>query len=161
MNNRWQVLAQKNWTSARAKQWLVAMLVCERDIRLKTESDDTLTKLRGAWQMYVFIRTYRPVQARRLRAAYGYSRFYEVYKKWMLYEMSPDECIEYIECDLSNTAMAMQIEDIHDSREEWERKSFGIYKTITKFTHVAYGAPEWFCDWAKKTRELFERNGIQ
>ena len=159
----YQHLAERSWTTARVRQWVTAAIVSRRGVDLSRVDfgKDTATKLRGAWQMYVFIRTYRPVQARRLRAAYGYSRFYEVYKKWMLYEMSPDECIEYIECDLSNTAMAMQIEDIHDSREEWERKSFGIYKTVAKFTDVAYGAPEWFCDWAKETRELFERNGIK
>jgi hypothetical protein len=156
----WSRVAENNWTSARVKQWVCAAVVSRRHIRLGSESDDTLTKLRGAYFLYFLIRNHYPAKARELRKAYGYSRFYEVYKKWNSYEFSPDECIEYLESDLSNDAMAMQIVDIHDGRDEWERKSYGIYRTVAKFTDVAFGAPEWFTNWAKDTRELFEANGI-
>jgi hypothetical protein len=156
----WSRVAEKNWTDARVKQWVCAAVVSRRCTRVNSVSEDTMTQLRGAWSMYTFIRAYHPARARAARSQYGYSRFYEVYKKWNSYEFSPDECIEYLESELSNEAMACQIVDIHDSRDEWERKSYGIYRTVAKFTDVAFGAPAWFTAWAKETRELFERNGI-
>ncbi len=75
--------------------------------------------------------------------------------------MSHAECVEYLESGLSNEAMKMQIIDIHDSRDEWERNAVTIYGKVTKLARVAYGAPEWFCTWARDTEELFKRNGVQ
>jgi hypothetical protein len=154
----WSRVAENNWTSARVKQWVCAAVVSRRGIRLET--DDTMTKLRGAWAMLDFIRQYYPVEARQLRKEYGYSRFYDLYKEWCRYEFAPDICIDHLRSDLSNAGMVMQIEDVHDPRPEWERKGYGMYKTIGKFVEVSYDAPEWFTTWAKETRELFERNGI-
>jgi hypothetical protein len=159
----WQRLADTNWTNARVKQWTVAAMVYNRlDLsRVKFVGKDTATKLRGAWIMLTFLRQYEPAKARQLRHEYGYSRFYEVYKKWQAYEMSPDECIEYIESDLSNTAMACQIEDMHDPKPEWERNAFTIYGKVTKLVQVSYDAPEWFRDWASETERLFKEKGIK
>jgi hypothetical protein len=120
-----------------------------------------MTKLRGAWIMLNFIRDYCPTEARQLRKDYGYSRFYDLYKEWCRYEFAPDICIDHLRSDLSNVAMVMQIEDVHDPRPEWERKGYGMYKTIGKFVEVAYDAPEWFLTWARDSKKLFERNGIQ
>jgi hypothetical protein len=158
----WSRLAEDNWTSARVKQWTVAAII---SIRLKSGvcgiGDDTMTKLRGAWQMYQFIRQYRPAQARQLRKAYGYSRFYDLYKEWSRYEFDADTCIEHLTSDLSNAAMVMQIVDTCDPREEWERNAAAVYKRVFKLAAVNYGAPEWFCNWARDTKDIFERNGIK
>ena len=156
----WQLRADSNWSSSRARQWVVACIVSKRSVRVTTESEDTMTQLRGAYLMFEFIRHYYPAKARELRKRYGYSRFYEVYKL-IGYDLSPDDCVEFIESDMSNAAMVEQIKDIHDPRDEWERKSIMIYKSVDKFTHVSYGAPEWFTDWAKSTRDLFREKGIK
>jgi len=156
----WQQAADRRWTSSRARQWATACIVSRKGIRVSSESEDTMTQLRGAWRMLEFIRQYYPAKARELRKRYGYSRFYEVYKL-IGYDLSPDDCVEFIESDMSNAAMVEQIKDIHDPRDEWERKSIMIYKSVDKFTHVSYGAPEWFTDWAKSTRDLFREKGIK
>lgn len=158
---KWQQAADNNWTSARAKQWLVAMIISWKNIRVDSCSDDTMTQLRGAWYMYRFIRQYYPAKARELRKRYGYSRFYELYKEWCRFEIAPDICIEHLESDLSNAAMVEQVKDIHDPREEWERRAGGWYKSFDKFAHVAYGAPQWFTDWVRDSRDLFRENGIK
>ena len=155
----WQNKADANWTNARAKQWLVAMIVTERAVRVG--SDDTMTQLRGAWYMYRFIRQYYPAKARELRKRYGYSRFYDLYKEWQRFELAPDICIEHLESDLSNAAMVMQVQDVHDPRPEWMRGAQMIYNKVVKLTEVSYDGEAWFTDWAKSTRDLFREKGIK
>lgn len=155
----WQAVANTNWTNARAKQWVTACVVVERGIRVG--SDDTMTQLRGAWYMYRFIRHYYPQKVRELRKRYGYSRFYDLYKEWQRFELAPDICIEHLESDLSNAAMVMQVQDAHDPLPEWQRKAGGWYKSFDKLARVAYGAPEWFTDWVKDSRDLFREKGIK
>ena len=157
----WQLRADSNWSSSRARQWVVACIVSKRSVRVTTESEDTMTQLRGAYLMFEFIRHYYPAKARELRKRYGYSRFYDLYKEWRRFELAPDICIEHLESDLSNAGMVMQVQDIHDPREEWERRAGGWYKSFDKFAHVAYGAPEWFTDWVRDSRDLFRENGIK
>jgi hypothetical protein len=156
----WSRVAENNWTDARVKQWVCAAVVSRRCTRVNSVSEDTMTQLRGAWSMYTFIRAYHPARARAARSQYGYSRFYELYLQWRQFEFAADICLDHLESDLSNAGMVMQIRDVHDPRDEWERKSYGIYKSLIKFSQVAYGAPIWFQVWAKETRELFEANGI-
>jgi len=155
----WQNKADANWTNARVKQWLVAMIVTERAVRVG--SDDTMTQLRGAWYMYRFIRQYYPAKARELRKRYGYSRFYDLYKEWQRFELAPDICIEHLESDLSNAAMVMQVQDVHDPRPEWMRGAQMIYNKVSKIVEVSYGGEQWFTDWAKSTRDLFREKGIK
>ena len=155
----WQNKAETNWTNARAKQWLVAMIVTDRAVRVG--SDDTMTQLRGAWYMYRFIRQYYPVKARELRKRYGYSRFYDLYKEWSRFELAPDICIEHLESDLSNAGMVMQVQDVHDPRPEWMRGAQMIYNKVSKIVDVSYDGEQWFTDWAKNTRDLFREKGIK
>lgn len=155
----WQNKADANWTNARVKQWLVAMIVTERAVRVS--SDDTMTQLRGAWYMYRFIRQYYPAKARELRKRYGYSRFYDLYKEWQRFELAPDICIEHLESDLSNAAMVMQVQDVHDPRPEWMRGAQMIYNKVSKIVEVSYDGEQWFTDWAKSTRDLFREKGIK
>jgi hypothetical protein len=155
----WQRLADTNWTNARVKQWTVAAMLSKRSIRLR--SIHTETKLKGAWIMFEFIRHYYPAKARELRKGYGYSRFYDLYKEWIRYELAPDICIEHIESDLSNAAMVMQVVDAHDQRSEWERNAVTIYGKVSKLVQVSYDAPEWFRDWASETEKLFKEKGIK
>ena len=156
----WQLKADKNWTSSRTRQWVAACIVSKRSIRVTTESEDTMTQLRGAYRMLEFIREYYPAKARELRKRYGYSRFYDLYKL-LSYDLSPDDCIEFLESDMSNAAMVEQVRDIHDPLPEWQRKAGGWYKSFDKLAHVAYGAPEWFVDWVKDSRDLFRKKGIK
>ena len=157
----WQLHADRSWSSSRARQWVVACIVSKRSVRVTTESEDTMTQLRGAYLMFEFIRHYYPAKARELRKRYGYSRFYDLYKEWRRFELAPDICIEHLESDLSNAGMVMQVQDIHDPREEWERRAGGWYKSFDKFARVAYGAPEWFTDWVRDSRDLFREKGIK
>jgi len=157
----WQNKAEANWTSAQAKQWLVAMITTLKRIRVNSVSQDTETQLRGAWYMYTFIRYYDPRKARELRKRYGYSRFYDLYKEWQRFELAPDICIEHLESDLSNAAMVMQVQDVHDPREEWERNAFTIYGKVSKLVQVAYNAPDWFYEWAMATDKLFKEKGVK
>ena len=157
----WQARADRSWSSSRTRQWVAACIVSKRSIRVTTESDDTMTQLRGAYRMLEFIRQYYPAKARELRKRYGYSRFYDLYKEWQRFELAPDICIEHLESDLSNAAMVMQVQDVHDPLPEWQRKAGGWYKSFDKLAHVAYGAPEWFVDWVKDSRDLFREKGIK
>jgi len=157
----WSAFAERNWTSSHAKQWAAAMVVSKKHIRVNSVSDDTATQLRGAWLMWDFLRHWDAAKARELRRQYGYSRFYELFLQFHKFEMSPDVCVEYLESDLSNTAMTMQIIDHHDQREEWERNAITIYGKVTKLARVAYGAPEWFVEWVKDTERLFKEQGIK
>ena len=157
----YHAMAQARWHSAHLDQWITAAIVTRKGLRVNSISPDTLTQLRGAWRMYDFIRAYHPCLARQLRREYGYSRFYELYLGWMRYEFSADECIDHLTSDLSNAGMVMQIVDTNDPRPEWERKSYGIYKTVKGLAEVSYGAPAWFTEWAKQSRDLFERNGYK
>ena len=52
----WQLRADSNWSSSRARQWVVACIVSKRSVRVTTESEDTMTQLRGAYLMFEFIR---------------------------------------------------------------------------------------------------------
>ena len=157
----WQNKAEANWTNAQAKQWLVAMIITLKRIRVNSVSQDTETQLRGAWYMYTFIRYYDPRKARELRKRYGYSRFYDLYKEWQRFELAPDICIEHLESDLSNAAMVMQVVDAHDTRPEWMRGAQAIYNKVNKFVEVSYDGEQWFTDWAKSTRDLFREKGIK
>lgn len=156
----WQSRLDRSWSSGRARQWACAAIVSRRNIRVTTETDDTMTQLRGAWRMLEFIREYYPAKARELRKRYGYSRFYDLYKEWTRYELAPDICIEHLESDLSNAAMVMQVQDVHDPRPEWMRNAQTIYNKLTKITEVSYDGEAWFTDWAKSTRDLFREKGI-
>ena len=156
----WSRLADTSWTDAHNKHWLCAMIVAKRTIYTCKIPLAEQSQLRGAWEMYAFIRAQRPQDARRLRKRYEYRRFYELYRLWRLHEFSADECIEHLEFDGGIAGMVGQVEDVHGA-PEWERRGQYIYKTVDKFVHVAYGAPEWFCDWASDTKELFERHGIK
>lgn len=157
----YQAIAQNSWTSAQAKQWMAACIITRRNVRVSSVSSDTATQLRGAWLMFSFLRQWDTCKARELRKRYGYSRFYELFLQWHRYEMPPADCVEYLESGLSNEAMKMQIIDMHDSREEWERNAVTIYSKVSKLVRVAYRAPEWFTEWARETEELFKRNGVQ
>ena len=157
----WQLRADRSWSSSRARQWVTACIVSKRSIRVTTETDDTMTQLRGAYRMLEFIRQYYPAKARELRKRYGYSRFYDLYKEWNRFELAPDICIEHLESDLSNAAMVMQVQDVHDPREEWERNAFTIYGKVSKLVQVAYNAPDWFYEWAMATDKLFKEKGVK
>lgn len=156
----WQSLAETSWIAARQKAWLTAMVVAKRNIHTCKISPTDMSQLRGAWEMYRFLRSNRPQDARRLRKQYPYRRFYELFRLWRVYEFSPDECIEHLDFDGGVSGMVCQIQDVH-GLPEWERKGAGIYSTVAKFTAVAYGAPSWFVTWARNTKELFEANGIK
>ena len=156
----WSRLADASWTDARTKQWIVALVTTRRTIYTCKITPAELSQLRGAWLLYAFIRAEKPQDARRLRKQYEYRRFYELYRLWRLHEFSAEECIEHLEFDGGIAGMVGQVEDVHGA-PEWERRGQYIYKTVDKFVHVAYGAPEWFCDWASDTKELFERHGIK
>jgi hypothetical protein len=155
----YQRLAERSWTTARVRQWVTAAIVSKKSIRLET--DDIMTKLRGAWIMFDFIRDYCPAEARQLRKDYGYSRFYDLYKEWRRYEFAPDICIEHLRSDLSNAGMVMQIVDTCDPRPEWERNAVTIYGKVTKLVQVSYDSPQWFKDWASETEKLFKERGIK
>ena len=157
----WQLRADRSWSSSRSRQWVTACIVSKRSIRVTTESDDTMTQLRGAYRMLEFIRQYYPVKARELRKRYGYSRFYDLYKEWQRFELAPDICIEHLESDLSNAAMVMQVQDVHDPRPEWMRGAQMIYNKVSKIVEVSYDGEQWFTDWAKSTRDLFREKGIK
>jgi hypothetical protein len=157
----WQLRADRSWSSSRTRQWVTACIVSRKGIRVTTESEDTMTQLRGAWRMLEFIRQYYPAKARELRKKYGYSRFYDLYKEWQRFELAPDICIEHLESDLSNVAMVMQVQDVHDPRPEWMRGAQMIYNKVNKFVEVSYDGEQWFTDWAKSTRELFREKGIK
>ena len=157
----WQLRADSNWSSSRARQWVVACIVSKRSVRVTTESEDTMTQLRGAYLMFEFIRHYYPAKARELRKRYGYSRFYDLYKEWRRFELAPDICIEHLESNLSNAAMVMQVQDVHDPLPEWRRNAQTIYNKVVKLTEVSYDGEAWFTDWAKSTRDLFREKGIK
>ena len=157
----WQTALDRRWSSGRARQWACAAIVTRKSIRVTSESEDTMTQLRGAYRMLEFIREYYPAKARELRKRYGYSRFYDLYKEWTRYELAPDICIEHLESDLSNAAMVMQVVDAHDTRPEWMRNAQTIYNKVTKITEVSYDGEAWFTDWAKSTRDLFREKGIK
>ena len=157
----WQQAADRRWSSSRARQWACAAIVSRKGIRVNSESEDTMTQLRGAYRMLEFIRQYYPAKARELRKRYGYSRFYDLYKEWSRYELAPDICIEHLESDLSNAAMVMQVQDVHDPRPEWMRNAFTIYGKISKLVQVSYDSPDWFRSWASDTEKLFKEKGIK
>ena len=157
----WQTALDRRWSSGRARQWACAAIVSRKGIRVTTESDDTMTQLRGAYRMLEFIRQYYPAKARKLRKRYGYSRFYDLYKEWQRFELAPDICIEHLESDLSNAAMVMQVQDVHDPRPEWMRGAQMIYNKVSKIVEVSYDGEQWFTDWAKSTRDLFREKGIK
>jgi len=156
----WQQAADRRWSSSRARQWACAAIVSRRNIRVTTESDDTMTQLRGAWRMLEFIREFYPAKARELRKRYGYSRFYDLYKL-LSYDLSPDDCVEFLESDMSNAAMVMLVVDKHDPLPEWRRNAQTIYNKVVKLTEVSYDGEQWFTDWAKSTRDLFREKGIK
>lgn len=153
----WQNTVNKAWSSARVRQWVCAAVVSRRNIRVN--SDDTMTQLRGAWQMFELIRQYYPLKARELRRQYGYSRFYDLYLQWRKFEMSPDECIDHITSELSNAGMTMQIVNVHDPRPEWMRHTIGAYKTICKIITDLDTDPE-IIEWARAGVEIMDRKGI-
>ena len=157
----WQNAVDRRWSSGRALKWACAAIVSKRNVRVNSESEDTMTQLRGAYRMLEFIRQYYPAKARELRKRYGYSRFYDLYKEWCRFELAPDICIEHLESDLSNAAMVMQVQDAHDPRPEWMRGAQMIYNKVVKLTEVSYDGEEWFTDWAKSTRDLFREKGIK
>lgn len=160
----WQAKAEGAWQTAHQSHWLCAMIAGYRKIATwQTLPPSELSRLRGAWIFYAFLRTQKPQERRKLRILrnrYDYRRWYEISLLWREFEFDPDQCIEYLEMDGGIEAMRMQVIDIHGA-PEWERKSAAIYKTVGKFTEVAYGCPQWFTDWAADTRRLFEENGIK
>ena len=157
----WQTALDRRWSSGRALKWACAAIVSKRNVRVNSESEDTMTQLRGAYRMLEFIRQYYPAKARELRKRYGYSRFYDLYKEWQRFELAPDICIEHLESDLSNAAMVMQVQDVHDPRPEWMRGAQMIYNKVSKIVEVSYDGEQWFTDWAKSTRDLFREKGIK
>ena len=157
----WQNALDRRWSSGRSYQWACAAIVSKRNVRVNSESEDTMTQLRGAYRMLEFIRQYYPAKARELRKNYGYSRFYDLYKEWNRFELAPDICIEHLESNLSNAAMVMQVVDAHDPRPEWYRGAQAIYNKVNKFVEVSYDSEQWFADWAKSTRDLFREKGIK
>jgi hypothetical protein len=150
----WTKIAETAWTKAQSKQWLCALIVYKKGIRVN--SDDTMTQLRGAWRLYEFIREYYPARARELRQEYGYSRFYELYTEWKKYEFSADVCIDHLTSDLSNRAMVLQAQDVHDPLPEWRRK----FDSMCKYGDViftSYDAPEDVRAWAGEGKRLMEK----
>ena len=133
----WQARADTVWSNAiagedaaRRNQWAAAMILVKRSRHAAEISEDTSTKLRAAWAMYIFIRAYSPAKARSLRARHGYRRFYELFTLWRLWEFDAEACIDHIESDLSTRAMAMQVRDVHDPRPEWVRKLTGVLRWV-------------------------------
>ena len=159
----WQTKAERAWTRAHQSHWLCAMIAGKRRIATwQTLPPAELSRLRGAWIFYAFLRTQRPQDARKLRFLrnrHDYRRWYEISLLWKEFEFEPDLCIEYLEFEGGIEAMRMQVIDIH-GEDEWLRKARPIYATMLKFSQVAYGAPEWFTNWAADTKKLFEENGI-
>ena len=143
--SNWQAVADAAWQSAHSNQWLTALIVSKRGIRVDGVSDDTMTQLRGAWRMYEFVRQYQPARARELRRQYGYSRWYELYLMWKRYEFSADDCIDHLTSDLSNIAMAMQCVSVHDSRPEWYLKGQKMVR-MADVIYTSYDAPQEFRD---------------
>ena len=159
----WNTALSDSWRRAedskhRAKrqEWLCAMILAKK-IRPGADiiSQDTATKLRGAWAIYETLRHYDAKKARELRNKYGYRRFLEMGALWMQYEFSADAAIDHLESELSNGAMKMQIIDAHDPLPEWRRKCYGMLKTGEKLVS-SYDMPDDFKGWVKQGNELMK-----
>ena len=163
----WQSLTESAWTQAQTdkhtamrREWLAALVLGRKSRLVATNiSQDTATKLRGAWAIYCTLRHYNAARARELRNRYGYRRFLDMGALWMRYEFSPEAAIDHLESELSNAAMTMQIISTHDPRPEWWHHSVGAYKTIFKLTTDLDVDAE-ISAWAKQGVELMQRKGI-
>ena len=152
----WTHLAEVSWTNARAKQWLTALVTTRRQIYTCKITPFELSQLKGAWEMYAFIRAYKPLQARQLRSVHEYRRFYELYRLWRIHEFSAEECIEHLEFDGSIAGMVGQVIDIHHPLPEWRRK----FDSMCKYGDViftSYDAPEDVRAWAGEGKKLMEK----
>ena len=82
----------------------------------------TVHNLAKAESMYLYLYSWDAQKAILARAIHSYIRFEAVWRKYARYELSPVECLEYLNADLSNDAMEAQIEDIHNPRPSFQRR---------------------------------------
>lgn len=85
----------------------------------------TVHNLAKAEQMYQYLRGWNLYIADALRKRHSYIRFGAMWRKHQKYEIDPFDCIEFINSDLSDTAMEMQIEDMYNPLDEWQRDATG------------------------------------
>jgi hypothetical protein len=156
----WQTKAERAWTRAHQSHWLCAMIAGYRKIATwQSLPPSELSRLRGAWIFYAFLRTQKPQDARKLRflrKRHDYRRWYEISLLWREFEFEPDLCIEYLEFEGGIEAMRMQVIDIHHPDPEWRRK----FDSMCKYGDViftSYDAPEDVRAWAGEGKRLMEK----
>ena len=120
----------------------------------------TVHNLAKAEMLYLYLYEWDPRKAILARAIYSYIRFEAVWRKHARYELSPADCLEFLNSGLSNDAMEMQIEDIHDPAPEWMRKITGkkFNETMEKLAHpVDENQPEFVTRLAALWLRFIER----
>lgn len=170
ITDHWQQ-ADADKLSERRNRWICAAgawkVVGKRNggtmalaLELGMPEPDTVENLAKAWRMYRYIRradteTDRR-RARQLIREYGYTRFFELYNLWTVYEFSPDVAIGYLEHSGGNRAMAAFVEDVEHPLPEWHRRAQTVYKNVFKLTtdlDVPPAVRQWALDGEKLLKE--------
>lgn len=157
--NAWtQSIADKH--NAMRREWLVALILARkssawREIGVPEKVAD---KLRAGWAIYNTLRHYDARKARELRNKYSYRRFMEMGALWVKYEFEPEQAISHLESDLTISGMTMQIIDAHSPYCEWQRKAFGLSKSLDVIAAIDDAPAEWR-ELAEQARKLLQKYG--
>lgn len=163
-------LANKRSSMARAQRWSLAA-VCAKVVgkydrgataRLSAQcgtSADVVERMAGAYITFVALWQADPRRAWRCRQQFGYMRWYRLGKRAARYDLTADECFEYIESDLCNVAMELHIADQFDALPEWHRRAARMRKALGKLS--TDDAPDRVRGWALAGLEIFESEGVQ
>lgn len=121
-------------------------------------SRDTVERMAAGYAIFDTLRKQDHRRAWEIRRRYNYGRFVEMGAVWMRYEFPPVDAMEYLESDLSDSAMVAEITDRHDPNPEWKRRFFGLSKNVLKL--VDDDAPEPIKEWARAGSELFRQYSV-
>jgi len=156
----WQSCGQKT-QQARCREWTVCRLLSRKDSATWRElpiTEDNRQRMRAAWVILELINKNNPAEALTIRRKYGHRRVLEAGALWKQYEnFSVDDLTEHIKSNLSTSAMKMQIIDAHSPYCEWQRKAFGLSKTLDVI--AASDAPAEWRELAEQARKLLQKYG--
>ena len=94
---------------------------------------DTVERLARAGRYFYALAALDCRRAMNLRRRFGYARFAMLWNLYEKYEFDlADKGFDYLEMNLSNSALRKFLEDAEESRPEWERRSLSIYESAAK-----------------------------
>ncbi len=85
-------------------------------------SVDTVHNLAKAQRLYLYLYDWDAQKAILARAIHSYVRFAQVWAKHSRYELSPADCLAYLNNGLSGDALDAQIENDNNPAPEWMRR---------------------------------------